>query len=184
MVWNDALQDLISFFLQDFILEHYSEDSSLYEDEIADLMDLRQVRRCVQRGGGPPEPAVSSGWLEVIGRRFQNPLCTLAHLGQDSGTPEPTPAPSTLPSAQGSSSGGGGGGPADTACATSGVAVCCVLTCYPPTPPRCFLSLQACRTPSRDEAGVELLTTYFNQLGFVESRFFPPTRQMGILFTW
>lgn len=108
MVWNDALQDLISFFLQDFILEHYSEDSSLYEDEIADLMDLRQVRRCVQRGGGPPEPAVSSGWLEVIGRRFQNPLCTLAHLGQDSGTPEPTPAPSTPPSAQGSSSGGGG----------------------------------------------------------------------------
>lgn len=34
---------LISFFLQDFILEHYSEDSYLYEDDIADLMDLRQV---------------------------------------------------------------------------------------------------------------------------------------------
>lgn len=107
MVWNDALQDLISFFLQDFILEHYSEDSSLYEDEIADLMDLRQVRRCVRRGGGSPEPAVSSGWLEVIGRCFQNPLFTLAHLGQDSGTPEPTPAPSIPPSAQGSSSGWG-----------------------------------------------------------------------------
>lgn len=29
---------------QDFILEHYSEDGSSYEDEIADLMDLRQVR--------------------------------------------------------------------------------------------------------------------------------------------
>ncbi|XP_032129136.1 rhophilin-2-like [Sapajus apella] len=43
---------------------------------------------------------------------------------------------------------------------------------------------QACRTPSRDEAGVELLMTYFIQLGFVESRFFPPTRQMGLLFTW
>ncbi|XP_011898837.1 PREDICTED: LOW QUALITY PROTEIN: rhophilin-2 [Cercocebus atys] len=75
---------LTSFFLKDFILEHYSEDGYLYEDEIADLMDLRQ----------------------------------------------------------------------------------------------------ACRTPSRDEAGVELLMTYFIQLGFVESRFFPPTRQMGLLFTW
>ncbi|XP_007952541.1 rhophilin-2 [Orycteropus afer afer] len=73
-----------SVVLKDFILEHYSEDSYLYEDEIADLMDLRQ----------------------------------------------------------------------------------------------------ACRTPSRDEAGVELLMSYFVQLGFVESRFFPPTRQMGILFTW
>ncbi|XP_004595065.2 rhophilin-2 isoform X1 [Ochotona princeps] len=70
--------------LKDFILEHYSEDSYLYEDEIADLMDLRQ----------------------------------------------------------------------------------------------------ACRRPSRDEAGVELLLTYFIQLGFVEARFFPPTRQMGLLFTW
>ncbi|KAL1763543.1 rhophilin-2, partial [Sigmodon hispidus] len=68
----------------DFILEHYSEDSYLYEDDIADLMDLRQ----------------------------------------------------------------------------------------------------ACRTPSRDEAGVELLMSYFIQLGFVESRFFPPTRHMGLLFTW
>ncbi|XP_037372272.1 rhophilin-2 [Talpa occidentalis] len=73
-----------SVVLKDFILDHYSEDGCLYEDEIADLMDLRQ----------------------------------------------------------------------------------------------------ACRTPSRDEAGVELLMTYFTQLGFVESRFFPPTRQMGILFTW
>ncbi|PNI17957.1 hypothetical protein CK820_G0050631, partial [Pan troglodytes] len=43
---------------------------------------------------------------------------------------------------------------------------------------------QACRTPSRDEARVELLMTYFIQLGFVENRFFPPTRQMGFLFTW
>ncbi|KAM7339847.1 hypothetical protein ACRRTK_000462 [Alexandromys fortis] len=73
-----------SVILKDFILEHYSEDSYLYEDDIADLMDLRQ----------------------------------------------------------------------------------------------------ACRTPSRDEAGVELLTSYFIQLGFVESRFFPPTRHMGLLFTW
>ncbi|XP_071065304.1 rhophilin-2 isoform X1 [Dasypus novemcinctus] len=73
-----------SVVLKDFILEHYSEDSYLYEDEIADLTDLRQ----------------------------------------------------------------------------------------------------ACRTPSRDQAGVELLMSYFIQLGFVENRFFPPTRQMGILFTW
>ncbi|XP_004600762.1 rhophilin-2 [Sorex araneus] len=73
-----------SVVLKDFILEHYSEDSSAYEDEIADLMDLRQ----------------------------------------------------------------------------------------------------ACRTPSRDEAGVELLMGYFIQLGFIESRFCPPSRHMGILFTW
>lgn len=70
--------------LKDFILEHYSEDGSTYEDEIADLMDLRQ----------------------------------------------------------------------------------------------------ACRTPSRDEAGVEMLMGYFIQLGFIEGRFFPPSRHMGILFTW
>lgn len=38
--WNLGL----FFFLQDFILEHYSEDSYLYEDDIADLMDLRQVK--------------------------------------------------------------------------------------------------------------------------------------------
>ena len=57
----------------------------------------------------------------------------------------------------------------------------CVLTSLPPW---WLLSFQACRTPSRDEAGVELLMSYFIQLGFVESRFFPPTRQMGILFTW
>ena len=37
--------------MQDFILEHYSEDSYLYENEIADLMDLRQVRFRVQRDG-------------------------------------------------------------------------------------------------------------------------------------
>uniref|UniRef100_I3LZS9 Rhophilin-2 n=1 Tax=Ictidomys tridecemlineatus TaxID=43179 RepID=I3LZS9_ICTTR len=73
-----------SVVLKDFILEHYSEDGYLYEDEIADLMDLRQ----------------------------------------------------------------------------------------------------ACRTPSRDAAGIELLMSYFIQLGFVESRFFPHTRQMGLLFTW
>ncbi|XP_042294003.1 rhophilin-2 isoform X3 [Sceloporus undulatus] len=70
--------------LKDFILEHYSEDGSEYENEIADLMDLRQ----------------------------------------------------------------------------------------------------ACRTPSRDESGVELLISYFVQLGFLENRFFSPSRNLGILFTW
>ncbi|NP_001088054.1 rhophilin-2-B [Xenopus laevis] len=69
---------------KDFILEHYSEDASEYENELADLMDLRQ----------------------------------------------------------------------------------------------------ACRTPSRDEAGVELLVSYFQQLGYLENRFFPPSRNIGILFTW
>lgn len=49
-VLNHTLQYLLSFFLQDFILEHYSEDSYLYEDEIADLMDLRQVCFCVRQG--------------------------------------------------------------------------------------------------------------------------------------
>uniref|UniRef100_A0A8B9QAD2 Rhophilin Rho GTPase binding protein 2 n=1 Tax=Apteryx owenii TaxID=8824 RepID=A0A8B9QAD2_APTOW len=50
----------------------------------------------------------------------------------------------------------------------------------------CFnlLYFKACRTPSRDEAGTEMLISYFLQLGYVENRFFPPTRHMGILFTW
>ncbi|XP_068117151.1 rhophilin-2 [Hyperolius riggenbachi] len=43
---------------------------------------------------------------------------------------------------------------------------------------------QACRTPSRDEAGIDLLIGYFQQLGYIESRFFPASRHMGILFTW
>lgn len=30
-------------FWQDFILEHYSEDSTSFQDEIDDLMDLRKV---------------------------------------------------------------------------------------------------------------------------------------------
>ncbi|XP_078526573.1 rhophilin-2 [Lissotriton helveticus] len=48
-----------------------------------------------------------------------------------------------------------------------------------------FMDLrQACRTPSRDEAGIELMISYFNQLGLVENRFFPSGRQTGILFTW
>ncbi|TNN68339.1 Rhophilin-2 [Liparis tanakae] len=73
-----------STLFKDFILEHYSEDGNTFEDEIADLMDLRQ----------------------------------------------------------------------------------------------------ACRTPSRDEAGVELLAKYSSHLPLMENRFFPPNRQTGIFFTW
>ncbi|XP_067854310.1 rhophilin-2 [Heptranchias perlo] len=43
---------------------------------------------------------------------------------------------------------------------------------------------QAVRTPSRNELGVELLTTYYNQLNFLESRFFLPNRHLGLFFTW
>ncbi|XP_067452057.1 rhophilin-2 isoform X1 [Thunnus thynnus] len=43
---------------------------------------------------------------------------------------------------------------------------------------------QACRTPSRNEAGVELLAKYSSHLPLMESRFFSPTRQTGIFFTW
>ncbi|XP_070698406.1 rhophilin-2 isoform X2 [Pempheris klunzingeri] len=73
-----------STLFKDFILEHYSEDGNSYEDDIADLMDLRQ----------------------------------------------------------------------------------------------------ACRTPSRSDAGVELLAKYFSHLPLMESRFFSPSRQTGIFFTW
>ncbi|KAM9302387.1 rhophilin-2 [Gastrophryne carolinensis] len=43
---------------------------------------------------------------------------------------------------------------------------------------------QACRSPNRDESGIDLLISYFQQLGFIENRFFPASRHMGILFTW
>ncbi|XP_071766635.1 rhophilin-2 isoform X1 [Centroberyx gerrardi] len=43
---------------------------------------------------------------------------------------------------------------------------------------------QACRTPSRSEAGMEMLAKYFSHLPLLESRFFSPTRQTGIFFTW
>uniref|UniRef100_A0A3Q4GSX1 Rhophilin, Rho GTPase binding protein 2 n=1 Tax=Neolamprologus brichardi TaxID=32507 RepID=A0A3Q4GSX1_NEOBR len=47
-----------------------------------------------------------------------------------------------------------------------------------------FMDLrQACRTPSRSEAGVELLGKYYSHLPLIESRFFSPTRQTGIFFT-
>lgn len=43
---------------------------------------------------------------------------------------------------------------------------------------------QACRTPSRNDAGVELLASYFSQLSLLENRFFSPNRQLGLFFTW
>ncbi|XP_054916033.1 rhophilin-2 isoform X1 [Poeciliopsis prolifica] len=43
---------------------------------------------------------------------------------------------------------------------------------------------QACRTPSRNETGVELLAKYYSHLPLIENRFFSPTRQTGIFFTW
>ena len=43
---------------------------------------------------------------------------------------------------------------------------------------------QAMRTPTRDANGISLLFEYYNQLYFVERRFFPPDRSLGIFFEW
>ncbi|XP_013873437.1 rhophilin-2 isoform X2 [Austrofundulus limnaeus] len=43
---------------------------------------------------------------------------------------------------------------------------------------------QACRTPARTEAGVELLAKYYSHLPLIENRFFSPNHQTGIFFTW
>uniref|UniRef100_A0A8C5F169 Rhophilin Rho GTPase binding protein 1 n=1 Tax=Gopherus evgoodei TaxID=1825980 RepID=A0A8C5F169_9SAUR len=43
---------------------------------------------------------------------------------------------------------------------------------------------QAMRTPSRNEAGLELLMEYYNQLYFLDNRFFPPNKNLGIFFHW
>ncbi|XP_062935364.1 rhophilin-1 [Cynocephalus volans] len=43
---------------------------------------------------------------------------------------------------------------------------------------------QAMRTPSRDEAGLQLLTAYYNQLCFLDARFSAPTRSLGLFFHW
>ncbi|XP_076067247.1 GTP-Rho-binding protein rhophilin isoform X2 [Oratosquilla oratoria] len=48
-----------------------------------------------------------------------------------------------------------------------------------------FMELrEAMRTPERDESGVALLFEYFNQLYFIDRRFFPPDRSLGIYFEW
>ena len=43
---------------------------------------------------------------------------------------------------------------------------------------------RAMRTPTRDNNGIALLFEYYNQLYFVERRFFPPDRSLGIFFEW
>eukprot|EP00062_Callorhinchus_milii_P015768 gi/632966360/ref/XP_007899375.1/ PREDICTED: rhophilin-1 [Callorhinchus milii] len=43
---------------------------------------------------------------------------------------------------------------------------------------------QAMRTPSRNAAGIELLMEYYNQLYFIDNRFFPPNKHLGIFFHW
>ncbi|XP_018027107.1 rhophilin-2 isoform X2 [Hyalella azteca] len=48
-----------------------------------------------------------------------------------------------------------------------------------------FMELrEAMRTPERDASGVSLIFAYFNQLYFIDRRFFPPDRSLGIFFEW
>ncbi|XP_071786120.1 rhophilin-1-like [Asterias amurensis] len=48
-----------------------------------------------------------------------------------------------------------------------------------------FMDLrQAMRTPKRTTEGVDLLFEYYNQLYFIENRFFPPDRHTSIYLTW
>uniref|UniRef100_A0A8D3CDQ4 Rhophilin Rho GTPase binding protein 1 n=1 Tax=Scophthalmus maximus TaxID=52904 RepID=A0A8D3CDQ4_SCOMX len=43
---------------------------------------------------------------------------------------------------------------------------------------------QAMRTPSRNQSGLELLMEYYNQLYYLDQRFFPPHRNLGVHFHW
>ncbi|XP_058826958.1 rhophilin-2 isoform X1 [Topomyia yanbarensis] len=43
---------------------------------------------------------------------------------------------------------------------------------------------QAAKTPTRDTQGVALLFRYYNLLYYVERRFFPPDRSLGVYFEW
>nr|XP_005990790.1 PREDICTED: rhophilin-1 [Latimeria chalumnae] len=48
-----------------------------------------------------------------------------------------------------------------------------------------FMDLrQAMRTPSRNESGLELLMEYYNQLYFLDNRFFSPNKNLGVFFHW
>ncbi|XP_064190263.1 rhophilin-1 isoform X1 [Anguilla rostrata] len=48
-----------------------------------------------------------------------------------------------------------------------------------------FMQLrQAMRTPSRNEEGLELLMEFYNQLYFLDHRFFPPNKTLGVHFHW
>ncbi|KAK9402871.1 rhophilin-1-like [Crotalus adamanteus] len=43
---------------------------------------------------------------------------------------------------------------------------------------------QAMRAPSRNKAGLELLTEYYSQLHFLDNRFFSPSNNLGLFFHW
>ncbi|XP_051930331.1 rhophilin-1 isoform X2 [Hippocampus zosterae] len=43
---------------------------------------------------------------------------------------------------------------------------------------------QAMRTPTRNQTGLDLLMEYYNQLYYLDQRFFPPHRNLGVLFHW
>ncbi|XP_053709462.1 rhophilin-1 [Synchiropus splendidus] len=43
---------------------------------------------------------------------------------------------------------------------------------------------QAMRTPSRNQTGLELLMEYYNQLYYLDQRFCPPHRNLGVHFHW
>ncbi|XP_058495332.1 rhophilin-1 isoform X2 [Solea solea] len=43
---------------------------------------------------------------------------------------------------------------------------------------------QAMRTPSRNQAGLELLMEYYNQLYYLDQRFFSPHKNLGVQFHW
>lgn len=40
------------------------------------------------------------------------------------------------------------------------------------------------RTPSRNQAGLELLMEYYNQLYYLDQRFFPLHGSLGVHFHW
>ena len=46
------------------------------------------------------------------------------------------------------------------------------------------MGAQAMRTPSRTQEGLELLMEYYNQLFYLDQRFFPPNRNLGVHFHW
>ncbi|KAH8238483.1 hypothetical protein KR032_007369 [Drosophila birchii] len=93
----------------DFILEHYSEEPSIYMDSIADITDTRQVRVFLS--------------------------CVTTHM-------------------------------------------------YRHNLFKFVVCEQASKTPSRDGLGVALLFRYYNLLYYVERRFFPPDRNIGVYFEW
>uniref|UniRef100_A0A3Q3X9F1 Uncharacterized protein n=1 Tax=Mola mola TaxID=94237 RepID=A0A3Q3X9F1_MOLML len=45
-------------------------------------------------------------------------------------------------------------------------------------------NMEAMRTPSRNQAGLELLMEYYNQMYYLDQRFFPLHRNLGVHFHW